>query len=158
MLSSGRIRRIYADTSIFGGLFEVEFQHGSESLIELVKAGQIQLCLSDIVLKELLPAPPQVRQAVSQVMPFATALSITAAARKLQEDYIVHEVLGRRNEVDALHVALATVSQCNAIVSWNFRHIVNDRRIPLFNAVNALRGYNQIGIFTPHAVIGNVDN
>ena len=37
---------------------------------------------------------------------------------------------------DALHVAVATVSGCSVIVSWNFKHIVNYRKIPLYNAIN----------------------
>ena len=54
---------------------------------------------------------------------------------------------------DALHVALATIAECNVIVSWNFKHIVNFRKIPLFNAVNMLNGYRQIAIHSPLEVI-----
>jgi hypothetical protein len=54
---------------------------------------------------------------------------------------------------DALHVALATVARCAMIVSWNFKHIVSFRRIPLYNAVNKTNGYSEIGIFTPQEVI-----
>jgi len=39
------------------------------------------------------------------------------------------------------------------IVSWNFRHIVNFRKIPLFNAVSVLKGYRQIAIHSPMEVI-----
>jgi len=38
-------------------------------------------------------------------------------------------------------------------VSWNFKHIVNFRKIPLFNAVNVLKGYRQIAIHSPLEVI-----
>jgi hypothetical protein len=54
---------------------------------------------------------------------------------------------------DALHVALATVSECNLIVSWNFRHIVHFQKVPLYNAVNRLEGYNEVGIYTPQEVL-----
>ncbi len=53
----------------------------------------------------------------------------------------------------ALHVAAATVSGCRAIVSWNFKHIVNFRRIPLYNGVNQMEGYGPIAIHTPLEVI-----
>ena len=43
------------------------------------------------------------------------------------------------------------------IVSWNFKHIVNFRRIPLYNAVNKANGYGEIGIFTPQEVIEDED-
>ena len=157
MTALGRIRRIYIDTSVIGGLFELEFQHGSERLIALARSGSIALLLSDIVLDELLPAPSQVREAAEEILSFSSALVVTPEARTLRDQYLAQGVLDQKHATDALHVALATVSACNAIVSWNFKHIVSDRRIPLFNAVNVLRGYNQIGIFTPHVVIGNAD-
>jgi predicted nucleic acid-binding protein len=155
--TEGRIRRIYTDTSIFGGLFEPEFQHGSAELLRHFNAGRLELVLSDIVVEELAGAPQYVRDVVVEVAATAITLSRSLEAETLQEDYLSHDVLPRKCAVDALHVALATVAQCDAIVSWNFRHIVNDRRIPLFNAVNTLRRYDSIGIFTPHAVIGDVD-
>ncbi|MHC4542617.1 MAG: type II toxin-antitoxin system VapC family toxin, partial [Planctomycetota bacterium] len=54
---------------------------------------------------------------------------------------------------DALHVALATVSQSSLIVSWNFKHIVNFQKIPRYNAVNTLHGQNEIAIYSPLEVI-----
>jgi hypothetical protein len=56
-------------------------------------------------------------------------------------------------EEDALHVAVATASDCSLIVSWNFKHIVHFEKIPLYNAVNTLRGHAHIGIFSPLEVI-----
>jgi hypothetical protein len=50
-------------------------------------------------------------------------------------------------------MALATVAECDVIVSWNFKHIVNFRKIPLFNAVNILKGYRQFAIYSPLKVI-----
>jgi hypothetical protein len=41
------------------------------------------------------------------------------------------------------------------IVSWNFKHIVNYQKIPLYNAVNILHGYGQIAIYSPLEVVGN---
>ncbi len=39
------------------------------------------------------------------------------------------------------------------IVSWNFTHIVHFEKIPLYNAVNTLNGYAQIGFFSPMEVV-----
>jgi len=54
-------------------------------------------------------------------------------------------------------VALATVAGCDLIVNWNFRHIVHFERIPLYNAVNSLRGYGRIDIHSPWEVIEHED-
>lgn len=62
-------------------------------------------------------------------------------------------VVTPKSAEDALHVALATVSRCALIVSWNFKHIVHFDKIPKYNAENARSGYGQIGIYSPLEVI-----
>ena len=37
---------------------------------------------------------------------------------------------------DALHIAFATVAGVDILVSWNFKYIVNFRRIRAYNEVN----------------------
>jgi hypothetical protein len=54
-----------------------------------------------------------------------------------------------------MHVALATVSNSDLIVSWNFKHIVNFQKIPLYNAVNTLNSFGKIAIYSPLEVIEN---
>ena len=54
-------------------------------------------------------------------------------------------------------MASATVSGCVMIVSWNFRHIVNYRRVPLYNAVNVVSGYTPIRICSPLEVVDDED-
>jgi len=48
-----------------------------------------------------------------------------------------------------------TVSKAKLIVSWNFKHIVNFQKIPLYNAVNTLNGFGEIAIYSPPEVIEN---
>jgi len=43
------------------------------------------------------------------------------------------------------------------IVMWNFKHIVHFKKIPLYNAINILKGYDQIAIYSPLEVI-NYEN
>lgn len=54
---------------------------------------------------------------------------------------------------DASHIALATINHVSALVSWNFKHIVNLNRIRLFNAVNLKHGYALIEIRSPIEII-----
>ena len=53
--------------------------------------------------------------------------------------------------------ALATVAECRLIVSWNFKHIVSFRKIPLYNGVNLTKGYGVIGFHTPQEVVPHED-
>lgn len=74
-------------------------------------------------------------------------------ALRLRDEYLRAGVAGPRWEVDALHVAFATVTGCAMIVSWNFRHIVHFDKIAYYNAVNIAAGFAVIGIYTPREVI-----
>ena len=74
------------------------------------------------------------------------------AAYTLRRAYLDAHVVSARWAADALHVATASVSGCRAIVSWNFKHIVSFRRIPLYNGVNQMMGYGPIAIHSPQEV------
>jgi hypothetical protein len=87
------------------------------------------------------------------ILPITYLAHVSQEAIDLQQAYIQEGVVTTRSLDDALHVALATVAGCDMIVSWNFKHIVNFRRIPLFNAVNTLKGYRPISIYSPLEVV-----
>jgi len=54
--------------------------------------------------------------------------------------------------LDALHVATAGAARQDMLVSWNFRHLVNQRRRDLVNEVNRLAGYPPSEILAPPEV------
>jgi hypothetical protein len=60
---------------------------------------------------------------------------------------------------DATHVAAASVAGADAIVSWNFKHIVRNDRIGRYNEVNIRHGYRPLMIVTPlEGIHENQDN
>jgi len=87
--------------------------------------------------------------------PMMEVLQVTDEALSLQRAYLRSVVLTPKWDQDALHVAMATVSSYAMIVSWNFRHIVNYRKISQYNAVNAVEGYGPISICSPLEVIAD---
>ena len=80
-------------------------------------------------------------------------MDVSEEALELRLNYIKSGVVTESSLDDALHVAVATVSGCDLIVSWNFKHIVHFEKIPKYNAVNRLNGHNHIGIYSPLEVI-----
>ena len=50
---------------------------------------------------------------------------------------------------DMQHIALATIAVVDALVNWNFRHIVRLEKIQLFNAVNVESGDQVLSIRSP---------
>lgn len=97
-------------------------------------------------------APQRVLALFDEMRRLADATDITEDALQLQQVYLAAGIVGPQWKTDALHVALATESQCAIIVSWNFRHIVNFKKIPLYNGVNLAHGYGSIAIHTPQEV------
>ena len=145
--------RVYADTSVYGGAFEDEFQDASNRFFDDVRSGRFQLITSPIVEDEVAFAPQSVRQLFDEMLRYAEAVGINGDVIKLQTAYLKADVVSRRWAADALHVALASVWRCSLLVSWNFRHIVHFQKIPLYNAINTLQGHVQIGIFSPLEVL-----
>ena len=56
-------------------------------------------------------------------------------------------------KADAEHIATATVHEVDVLASWNFKHIVNVRRIRGYNAANLQEGRSLVEIQTPAEVI-----
>lgn len=150
-----RIERVYVDTSVFGGVFDDEFSAPSRAFFEAVRAGRFNVVVSVLVQTEVSRGPAQVPALFDEVLSRAEVVRVTDEAVSLMQAYVDAEVLSERWRDDALHVALATVAGCTLIVSWNFKHIVNYRRIPKYNAVNALNGYGAIAIHSPSEVVGD---
>jgi hypothetical protein len=142
--------RIYADTSVFGGVFDEQFAVSSQRFLDYVKQGRYVILLSVITYDELQGAPEHMRQLIEE-MPAGSYENIVMDQEiiKLAEAYISAGALGPTMENDALHVASATVARADAILSWNFKHIVNFDRILKFNGVNIMNGYPQIPIHSP---------
>jgi predicted nucleic acid-binding protein len=148
-----RVPRVYADTSVFGGVFDEEFAEPSRAFFELVRQGRFRLVISPVVEAELQTAPAQVRALLEEVGALAEVGQETEEAVRLQQAYLGAGIVTPRSATDALHVAQATVAGCAMIVSWNFRHIVNYRLIPMYNAVNTLHQYGPIAIHSPLEVV-----
>jgi hypothetical protein len=144
--------RAYADTSVYGGVFDKAFERASQTFFDQVRTGRFRLVLSTVVRDELEAAPEMVRAHFHDMRMNAETVDVTAAALELRDAYLAAKIIGRRWSTDALHVALATLARCPIIVSWNFKHIVHFQKIPLYNAVNAVHGYGAIAIHTPQEV------
>ncbi len=154
----GRAIRVYADTSVFGGVFDDEFRGPSRVFFSQVEQGRFALVTSVLVQYEMVGAPAEVQEFFATTVSEAELAPITDEALDLELAYISANVVTENCANDARHVAVATVTRCPIIVSWNFRHIVNFRRIPLYNGVNMLRGYSSLAIYSPLELIENEED
>ena len=145
------IKTVYCDTSVIGGIADSEFSIHSRQFFKNVRAGLFSLVISPVVDDEINTGvtPQTVITEYENLLEFCEIAKVTEEALELQNAYLREKILSPQWEDDALHVALATVHNCDIIVSWNFKHIVNFQKIPLYNAVNRLLGYNEIQIYSP---------
>jgi predicted nucleic acid-binding protein len=150
-----KLIRVYADTSVFGGVFDEEFEKSSNVFFDEVKQGKFQLVVSRLVEEELSAAPQKIQDFFTTHLSLIEMNAVTEEAILLQEAYLFHHVVGEGSMADALHVASATILGCQIIVSWNFKHIVHFQKIPLYNGINRMKGYGELGIYTPMEMIAD---
>lgn len=145
--------RIYADTSVLGGCEDEKFRDASRRLIDAFVAGELTLVVSELTLRELEEAPDPVTRVVARVPDAHIELvSVSAEAEELADSYVQEGAIEAGMRADALHIAIATIARVDVVVSWNFKHIVNLKRIRAYNAVNLKRGYPLLEIRTPREV------
>lgn len=148
--------RIYVDTSVIGGCFDAEFEAPSRRVIELARQGRLVLLISDIVVAELAGAPREVRAVLESLSAeVVEEVDVRDDVQALASAYLKAGVVAERWLDDATHVAAATVARADAIVSWNFRHIVRLDKIKAYNQVNLAQGYGILTILSPVEV--NID-
>jgi len=142
--------RLYLDTSVFGGFFDDEFSEHTIPLFERISKGEFILIYSTITQEELGNAPNQVKTLVTNLKTeFTEYVELHEEAVELATSYIQENVVGKTSFADCLHIALATLSNADYLVSWNFKHIVNIQRIKGYNSVNRMKGHAQLEIRSP---------
>ena len=143
-------QRIYLDTSVFGGCYDIEFEEFTRPLFDRINKGEFVVLYSSITQDELENAPDKVKILFNNLKPECSEyLEINDEAVDLATKYITEKVVGQTSFSDCLHIALATISKADYLVSWNFKHIVNIQRIIGYNSINMKNGHKLLEIRSP---------
>ncbi|MEQ8547842.1 MAG: PIN domain-containing protein [Cyclobacteriaceae bacterium] len=146
------------DTSIFGGLFDEEFEEFTVPLFERIKNSEFEIIYSNITEQELESAPKKIRETVNQMPKSLTHfVKSDLETANLAKRYVDEGVVGATSFADCLHIALATIHNANILLSWNFKHIVNVVRIVGYNSINSIEGYKPIDIRSPRELMNYED-
>ncbi len=152
-------QKIYLDTSVIGGYYDDEFKIETKKIFSKIKAGTLQIVYSELTLKEIYRGPKRIIELFEQIdSKNKTVVQINKEIIKLADTYISEKVVGLSSRDDCIHIAVATISKSDFLLSWNFKHIVNERRIYGYNAVNLLLGYSVIEIISPIQFNNNEKN
>jgi len=110
--------------------------------------------ISSVVLDEIAEAPDRVQKLVSELPETQIfTVDVDHEVEKLRDEYLARKILTPKSIDDATHVALATVNRADAIVSWNFKHIVRLDKMKQYNQVNFSLGYAILQIVSPKEVL-----
>ncbi len=147
--------RFYLDSSIWS--FAVaddvpDYREATEEFLDHVRTFGWEIMISEVVFREIGEAPDERRnQLVELIREHAPSeIPLDEEAIALANAYLNAGVLTGRHEDDCIHVACATLGECDYLLSWNFRHLANTRRAARFVAVNIRYGYNkEIKICSP---------
>ncbi len=153
------VQRFYFDTSVFGGIYDEEFAEETTLLFEKVSLGKIKCVYSNLTESELSQAPENVKSFFQNIKTeHKEIIAVTPEAFQLGQTYIHEKVVGETSLNDCIHIALATLSKVDVLVSWNFKHIVNVYRIRGYNSVNLKLGHSTIDIRSPKEIVGYENN
>lgn len=111
------------------------------------------MLLSEVVIQEILQAPENVQNVLASIPTSSIErVPLSTEIIELRNAYIKSGILGPKWIDDATHVAAATVARADAIVSWNFSHIVRLDKMKAYNQVNLINGYGILTIVSPQEV------
>jgi predicted nucleic acid-binding protein len=143
--------RVYTDTSAFSAYFDERAADRKSLTREFWQnLGAYECATSELAVEELRQtADLQLRTQMESLLAAFQIIAVTDDMRRLAEKYLLAGAFTRTMYNDAVHVAAATLSRQDVLVSWNFKHLVNRRRRAMVGGVNATAGLPPIDILSP---------
>lgn len=119
-------------------------------------ADDYEFVVSDIVISEILRGDAVAAQRRFGVVTNLTILDISPDVDKLAQDLIDAGALPHQARSDAQHIACAAVNSIDYLVSWNYKHIVNEIKRQFINEVCRAAEFQPPTICTPIEIIGEI--
>lgn len=157
--------RIYLDTSVIGFLEQplapVKMA-ATMGFCRLLKENpeRYEVTTSALTLRELLKTPEILRvkllSELKKIDPcfFRRCYQVSL----LRLEYLSANILYEKSADDLLHMAYAVYYQCDIIVSWNFKHFVNENTIRNLKKVNNKLQVSTPEIISPSSFLERFDN
>lgn len=156
-------KKLYIETSVWNQLEHDDRPEWRETAVKFIAALSRNLYepfISDVVIREIEATRNSVLQKrlVGHINAINPAVLQTDEETETLTDLYMKSEFAATDSIrvynDCSHVAIATVNDIRRIVSFNCKHLVNDKRIDAFNAINFKNGYEcVIDITTPHRFI-----
>lgn len=105
------------------------------------KRQKFELFASAVVIKEARDGSTDLAASRLAFLREVRLLEVTPEADYLKAELLRTMALPRKAELDALHIAIATVHGLDYLVSWNCKHIANAVTLPKVYAICRSAGY-----------------
>ena len=153
---------LYVETSVFGFYYDATARNRQKriavrTLLLQIKERRFQGYVSGLVRAELEKTPDPYRRRLLGLIDRYGLITVEYdedEVARLQEKYLEARVVPGSVSDDAAHVAIATVSAMDVVVSCNLRHLANELAVRRFLAVNMRLGYrSNLSIRQPEEVV-----
>jgi predicted nucleic acid-binding protein len=148
--------KIYLETSVINFLFAKDAPEKMRITQEFFNViSDYDIFISDIVLLEIEQAPEEKKKSLMNVIKKnkIKALESTNEAEKLADIYVNEGIIPKKYYNDALHIAIATKYNMDAIVSWNLTHIVRFKTKFKVKDINNKLNEKDVIICTPEEMV-----
>ena len=160
-----RKKKIYLDTSTVSYLRQEDAPTQMAETLEfwdILKMGRYDVFISTATLNELTKCAEPKR---SELLELLSEISYTLIEAEGNDEIIALageiqklNILPAKSLFDRLHIASAVFAGCNAIISWNFRHMVNVKTIDGVRVVCVMNNLPPVDIYSPTMLLERSDN
>lgn len=146
------------ETSVFNVATSDQNRENRKKTLKLIAAiqkGNYEGYTSNIAIQEIMKSPSERVEELMRVIKNCEVEILPDAPEVdgLAQEYIKAGLIPAKHLNDALHIAVATCHEMDAVVTWNFEHMIKLKTRKGIPSVNVLVGYKPIEIISPLEVI-----
>jgi predicted nucleic acid-binding protein len=155
--------KIYLDTSVISYLDQ---QDASEKMQEtlrfwqIIRQGKYHVYISNLALDEIGKCSQTKKDILYNYLSQISFNSISSGdeAIEVAHQIIKQGIISQKSFDDCLHLGMAITNECDVVISWNFKHMVNIKTIHGVRSISIANGYKMIDIYPPTIFINKGDD
>ena len=154
--------KVYLDTSVISHLMAYdapEKQNDTLKLWEELKENEYEIIVSPVTYEELSRCEDDLSDKLVLSLNELETTYVEESEKTifLADQYLATGILTRKSRDDCRHIAIASLSNCKYILSWNMKHFVKRKTIEMVHTVNEKLGIFKPMILTPSIFIQGDD-
>jgi hypothetical protein len=154
--------RPYLGSSVLGAKFDTESEYRvrtTRRFFGWLVGREHTACIFAVTLAELIRAPDRIRGRLEELLRALPLelLEESPESEALARRYLEARAVPPQSVADARHPAVASIHGVHAVVSWNFRHMVDLLCRSRVRSVNAVRWSREAKLAVSHELTKGVD-